>query len=231
MSTLGFRQVGEFTTQRPIARAIVNPLDKSTIVSIYPKDWDDVKETITPREFQVKGGTFDEPGLTIIKGAVYTRDDDADKPLQEIPVSSIQVCESLIRDYCVGLLGATVGSAQPGMFFVPGEITVKDVKTKFTADLVKAKERQDKWFENLVMIADSLWARGNQNPLMIWDEMRLAARTLGVTREWLSNYTPQELVKCFACGSMRNPLYPICPSCKNVDMTHERAKDIKIAAM
>lgn len=226
---VGLRQVGEFIQQRPIIRAIPNPLDKSTIVSIYPKDWEDRKETTQPYLFKVKGGTIDEPGLTLIKAATYTRDDDAEKPLQEIPISSIQMCESIIKDYCGSLLGATIGVAQPGMFFIPGEITTKDVKTKYTSDLIEAEKRQNQWFDNLVKLADSLWSKGGQNPLMIWSEMKFAAEQLGIDREWLRNYQHNEMVKCFACGSLRNPEYPICANCKNVDMTHPRAKDIKFA--
>lgn len=230
MNNVGLRQVGEFTQQRPIVRAIPNPLDKSTIVSIYPKDWEDTKETTQPSLFKIKGGTFDEPGLTLIKAATYTQDVDSEKPLQEIPISSIQMCESIIRDYCIGLLGASVGTAQPGLFFVPGEISVKDVKTKYTFDLIKAKERQDQWFDNLIKLADSLWSRGGQNPLMIWGEMKFAAEQLHVDRDWVKNYQHNEKVKCFACGSLRNPDYPICPTCKNIDNTHPRARDIKISA-
>lgn len=226
----GFRQVGEFGQQRPIIRAVPNPRDVSTIVCIYPKDWSDRKETLQPNEFHVKGGTFEEPGLTTIKTATYTQDNDPDKPLQEILLSSIQVSESIIRDYCIGLLGVSIGTAQPGMFFVPGEIKkIDEIKKNYFNDLLAAKLRQDKWFQSLIKIADALWSRSDGNPMMIWDEMRFAAEQLGVEREWVRQYSYIEKVRCFACGAQRDPRYPICPSCKTIDMSHEKAKDIVTA--
>jgi uncharacterized OB-fold protein len=38
-----------------------------------------------------------------------------------------------------------------------------------------------------------------------------------------------ELIRCNACGNLRNPQYPVCPTCKNVDMSHPLAKELKFA--
>jgi hypothetical protein len=228
-SPVGARQVGEFMQPRSLVRSIRNPMDKATIVSIYPREINDVKETIQPGKFKLPPGSFETPSITIVGPSSYWRDIDVEQPLLEIPVSATQIAESIITDYCNGYLAVSIGDAMPGLFYVPGALTIKEIKDKYSLDLTQAKFRQDKWYNILIRLADSLWARGNGNPLVIWDEMRMAARELGRDKPWLKDFQLQEMVRCFACGQMRNPDFPICQFCKNVDMSHPRAKDIKIA--
>lgn len=228
-SPLGARQVGEFMQPRTLIRSVRNPMDKATIVSIYPRDVNDVKETIQPGRFHLPAGTMKEPSITVVGPSSWWRDVDVDQPLLEIPVSAVQIAESIITDYCNGYLAVSIGDAMPGLFYMPGEFSLKEVKDKYSLNLAQAKLRQDKWFGTLIRLADSLWARSNGNPLVIWDEMRLAARELGRDKPWLKDFQYQEMVKCFACGALRNPEFPICSNCKNVDMTHPRAGEIKIA--
>jgi hypothetical protein len=229
--SVGMRQVGEFMQPRQMIRSVRNPMDKATIVSIYPKDIRDSKETIQPGKFHVPGGNMDKPSITVVGASSWWNDRDADLPLLEIPVSAVQIAESIIVDYCNGFLAASIGDAMPGLFYIAGELSLEDVKRKYSVELVNAKFRQDKWYNILVKLGDSLWARSNGNPLAIWDEMRLAARELGRDKPWLKDFQAKEMVRCFACGALRDPDFPICSNCKNVDMEHPRAKDIRIAQM
>src|SRR4029077_4532765 len=138
--------------------------------------------------------------------------------LLEIPVGSIQVAESIIRDYCNGMLGCNMGDSMPCLLFVLGEHTAMEIKLKYKTKLDEVKAKQDNWYRILVRLADSLWSRTSGNPLAIWDEMRLAARSLNLNdKPWLKDYQQAELVRCFACGNMRNESYPICPTCKTID--------------
>lgn len=230
MGEVGSRQVGQFPDrQRRVNRIVPNPMDRSTIVSIYPKEINDVKETTQPSKYCVPAGSFEDPTVVVVGPSVWQQDYDADKPIQEIPCSSIQVAESVIRDYCIGLLGVEIGVAQPGMFFIPGSLTKVEIKTKYTAKLLEAQSRQDNWYRILVRLADSLWARGNGNPLIIWDEMRMAARSLGYdSKPWLKDMQMSEMTRCFACGSLKNPEYPVCLNCRIVDPNHPKAKDLKV---
>ncbi len=227
----GFRQVGEFGHNRTTIRTVRNPLDKATIVSIYPKALNEVKETLFPGRFHVPAGRYGSPSVTVIGPSSWWRDIDIEQPLLEIPVSSVQIAQSIIVDYCNGFLGCNMADLMPGLFFIPGEFTVEQVKKDYSLKLTEAKFKQDAWFSVLIRLANSLWARSNGNPLVIWDEMRMAARELGKEDvPWLKMDVQMNLVKCFACGGLRDPAYPICPSCKNVDMDHPRAKDIKLAS-
>jgi hypothetical protein len=214
---------------RRTIRSEVNPYDKSTVVSIYPKHIHEEKVTIQPGVFDIKPGTFEKPSLLVVGSSSWWRDVDPEQPLLEIPVSSLQVADSIVKDYCNAMIGSNMGDSMPGLFYVPGEVNVEKVKKEYSHLLQRAKERQENWYKHLVKLGDALWARANGNPLAIAEDMRLASNELGYQREWTKNYQAAELVKCFACGSLRNSLYPICPSCKVVDKTHPAAKELIFA--
>lgn len=223
-------QVGEFPglnqTNRRTIRAPVNPLDKSTIVSILPKPIAERKPTIQPGFFELKPGTFEHPSILVVGTSSWWREIDENQPLLEIPVSSVQVADSIVRDYCNGLLACNMADQMPGLFYLPGEFTVERVKKDFTPLLISARDKQKKWYMELIRIADILWSRSNGNPLSISDDARLACKELNIqNKPWLGDMQAMELVRCIACGSLRNPAYPICQSCHAI-VDKEKAKEL-----
>lgn len=222
----GFPGLGN---QRRTIRAPVNPLDKSTVVSIYPKEILEVKHTIEPGKFYISKGSYDNPAILVVGPSSWWRDVDDTQPLLEIPQSSIQIADSIVKDYCNGLLGCNMGEAMPGLFYVPGEHTLQSLKKSFQHELDKAKKRQETFYSALIRLADSLWARSNGNPLAVSDDMRLAAKELNLTtqKDWMKDFTMVDMIRCKACGSLRNPEYPVCPTCKAID-DPERAKTLNI---
>lgn len=225
--------VGQFPgidAHRRVIRAPTNPLDRSTVVSIFPKEIDEVKHTIQPGRFLIPAGTYEKPGILVVGPSSWWREIDEDQPMLEIPQSSIQIADSLVKDYCNGLLGYNVGEASPGMFYIPGNFTVEQIKKDYKGELDKALTRQRNWYQMLVKLGDSLWARSNGNPLAISDDMRLAARELGQSvKDWMKDFSMVEMVRCIACGALRNPAYPICANCKHIDESHPSAKTMKFA--
>ena len=211
-------QVGEFpgfnNANRRTIRAPVNPLDKSTVVSILPKLISERKATIQPGVFELLPGNFDKPSLLIVGSSSWWREVDEGQPLLEIPVSSVVIADSIVRDYCNGLLACDMGERMPGLFYIPGEYTVDKLRKEHLPLLLKAKEQQKKWYMELIKLADVLWSRSNGNPLSISDDARLACKELNITaKPWLGDLQTMELVRCIACGSLRNPAFPICQSC------------------
>lgn len=214
--------------QRRAIRASVNPMDKSTIVSIYPREISEKKETIFPGDFHLTAGSYSHPSILVVGPSSWWRELDDEQPLLEIPVSSIQVADSVVKDYVNGLLAVTIGEATPGLFFLPAEHTVEEVKTKYKALLDKANTSQRSWFQALVRLADGLWANTNRNPLAISDHMRLAASELGMQdKEWLKDFKTVAMVRCVACGALRNPEFPVCQTCKAI-ADPEAAKKLNI---
>jgi hypothetical protein len=214
---------------RRTIRSDPNPLDKATLVSIFPREILEIKPTIQPGTFHIASGTYEKPAILIIGTSSWWKELEDNQPLLEITHGSIAVADSIIKDYCNGLLGCNMGNQMPGLFFVPGEHTVATIIKDKKPLLDRAQENQKRWFEELVKMADGLWARSQGNPLAIWDIMRIAARDLGKDKPWIKDYQVAELVPCKACGSLRNKLYPVCANCKSVDQTHPGAKDLKFA--
>jgi hypothetical protein len=213
--------VGEFPginqANRRTIRAPVNPLDKSTIVSILPKRISERKATIQPGVFEILPGNFDSPSILIVGTSSWWREVDEHQPLLEIPVSSVQVADSIVKDYCNGLLACNMSDQMPGLFYVPGDFTVERLKKEHQPLLLSAKAKQKKWFLELIRIADILWSRSSGNPLSISDDARLACRELNIqSKPWLGDVQQAELVRCVACGSLRNAQFPICQTCKAI---------------
>lgn len=219
---------GQADLRRRTVRAAVNPMDKSTVVSIFPKEIDEVKHTISPGRFTISPGSYDKPSVLVVGTSSWWREIDEEQPLLEIPVSSVQIADSIVKDYCNGILGCNMSDAMPGMFYIPGSYTVNDIKKSYSGELDKALIRQRNWYSLLVRLADSLWARSNGNPLAISDDMRMAAKELNLqTKDWMKDFQMVDMVRCKACGSLKNPLYPVCPVCRAIDNT-ELAKELGI---
>src|SRR5258706_9506503 len=113
---------------RQTVRAPVNPLDKSTVVSIYPRAIEETKYTIQPGVFKIPAGSYKEPSTLVVGPSSWWKELDESQPLLEIPVSSITIADSIVRDYCNGILCCNMGDATPGLFFIPGEHTVTQIQ-------------------------------------------------------------------------------------------------------
>lgn len=225
-------QVGAFPGIRELRRRTVrqpvNPMDKATVVSIYPKAIEEVKHTIEPGRFAIAAGSYEKPALLVVGPSSWWREIDEEQPLLEIPVSSIQIADSVVRDYCNGILGSNMGDIMPGLFYVAGEHTIESIRKSFQKELDKAKIKQHKFYTLLVTLADALWARSQGNPLAISDDMRMAARELNLTetKDWMRDFKMVNMVRCKACGSLKNPDYPICSSCHFPDPDHPMTKQL-----
>jgi len=219
---------GLVSSRRRTVRAHVNPMDKATIVSIYPKEINEIHATVQPGRFHVDAGTYDKPALLVVGPSSWWKEIDEEQPLLEIPNSSIQVADAVVRGYCSGLLACNMGSSMPGVFWIPGEFDLLTVKTKHKDKLEKAKDNQTRWFANLVKLGDGLWARTNGNPLVIDDNMRLAARALDLSgKEWMKDFHMMQKIPCTACGTPRNPEFPVCSSCHAI-IDQAKAKELGI---
>lgn len=202
---------------RRTVRGPVNPLDKTTVVSVYPKEIRQRFDTVDPPEYFVPGGTPENPGLLVVGSGSTWQDIDPDRPLIEVPLSSPVIAEAIVRDSCNTLYGADPGQA-PGLFFILGDVKLPTVLKDYKAEIAKAVAKQNNWYNFLIRIADSLWARSNGNPLAISDDMRFAANQLNkMDKDWLKDFQAVEKVRCAACGSFKDPKYPICAFCKYGD--------------
>lgn len=201
---------------RRTVRSQPNPLDKATIVSVFPKKIVERKETTQPGIFTIEAGNEKDPAILVVGPSSWWRDGGEDMPLIEITNSSVQVAESIVKDYCNGFPEINE-NAGPGLFFIVGECTVEDVKEKYKKALTDAITKQKNWFNNLIAMADKDWAQNNGNPRAISDLSKMAAKALNLTdRAWMKATLQAQYIACAACGNQRNPAYPICPSCNRI---------------
>ena len=204
-------------TKRNAIPAQRNPLDKCTIVSLYPRDIVEVKHTLTPGKFKVPGGSSENPGILVVGSSSWWKDAGDDTSLIEILVGSILIAESIIRDYCNGLIECDMGDSMPGMFFVLGEHDQQDILHNYQDKIKIYEAKQRNWFTRIIAVADSLWAKTNGNPFSIPDDARIGAELLGKKdRPWMGSFRTVEVIACVACCQMRNPQFPVCPACHNI---------------
>lgn len=210
--------VGEFPLgKRNIAvRMPVNPLDKATVVSIYPWDIEEIKPTMQPGKFYIPKGSYSNPSVLILGPSSWWRDVDEGDNSIEIPTSAILMADSIVRDYCLGTIEVQFGIAQPGLFYIAGAKKSFDIIKEHKDLLDNALAMQTRWYEALIKLGDSLWARSRGNPLAIDDRMRTAARELKRDKPWIADFQMVELIPCVACGNLRNPAFPVCHHCNRV---------------
>jgi hypothetical protein len=202
---------------RRTVRSTPNPLDKSTIVSIFPERVEEFKATIMPGNFVIEPGSYDKPSLLVVEPSSWWKELDQNQPLLEIQVSSILIADSIIKDWCNGLFECNMSTAGPGLFFVPGNKSVADIKKDHKDMLDSVAVRQKNWYISLIRAADNLWASTNGNPRSISRHMKLAAQELQMKdKPWLKDFTTLELKNCPACGVLRNDAFPMCANCKTI---------------
>jgi hypothetical protein len=222
-------QVGAFPNlkqaMRKTIRGPVNPLDLSTLVSIYPKPIQFKNVTLSPGRWFLPAGDMDNISTLTIGPSSWWRDVGPDEPLIEIVQSSVQIAESLVKDYLGGMFACNMHDSMPGLFFVPGAFTAAEVREKYNHLLQDALNKQLNYWKALIKFGDALWARSNGNPLCISDEMRMAAKFLGSQdKDWMRDHHNTGMIRCFACGTFKNPEYPICQACRSIDPGHPKAK-------
>jgi hypothetical protein len=214
MAIAGFTLEG---MNRRTIRTPVNPLDKSSVVSIYPREIMEIKPTLQPGYFNIKPGTYDKPSILIVGPSSWWKELDPDQPMLEVPVGSVQIAESIVKDFANGLFCCDMGANMPGLFFVPGELTLDKLKKDYKVLLDEALAKQRNWFAALVKAADMLWARSNGNPLSISDDMRLAALELQLSdKPWIKDFKTMKLENCPACGELYDSNYPMCRHCRTI---------------
>lgn len=207
-----------FGNKRTI-RSPKNPMDVATIVSMYPRDIRETKETIIPGTFVIPKGSYDKPTVVPVRTSSWFKEMEAGQPDFEVTCSSVEIADSLVKDYCGGLFKVTMPDIMPALFWVPGEYTLPQLmlheqhKQKFLI----AKIRQIEWYRELVTEADRLWAQHNGNPRVIWEMMKVAAEELELRdKPWMKDVESYRLVNCPACGAPRKEDFPICATCGTI---------------
>ena len=202
-----------------------NPMDKTTIVSVYPREIIDTKPTLFPSRFIIPPAPQDSFSLLVISGASYFIPSPIDKqPPTEVQVNSMMLAESILHD-SIPSMNLVSATHRPGVFAIPGEFNKTTILKYVHADgrsfqqlINEAKEWQQSYWTDIMNEADYFWSSSNGNPKAIPEDAKLAAKILGIekTKPWMSNVVASELINCRFCGEMINPNFPICKHCHHV---------------
>ena len=179
--------------------------DKSTIVSLYPKDIP-VREyhTVFPGKFKIPYGTLEAPGTLVIGVSTFTKTVPETDESIEVPVGSSDMAASILNDYFKSL-EANGANARPGIFYVEGAYDSKSIMKhpEWNARSKDAITKQLAWYKILIKKADVNWSRTRGNPLSISNDARVAAELLGLKEKpWMNDFKTMEMVAC----KFRNPI-------------------------
>lgn len=228
----------------PIGRRVIfplpkNPADKATVVSVFPKEIDEVKPTIFPRRFIIPAAEKDDFSLLVLNGASYYTPSLVDKqPAREIQINAAELARSICDDYLNSTWLASRNSRCPGVFWIVGEWDKKSIHKYVEAGTLRTFDQllehyrniQKAWFTEVMNAADAFWASTNGNPKSIPEDARIAATLLGLenTKPWMTNVVQSELENCPSCGEMINMVYPVCRYCHAV-IDPAKAKELNLS--
>lgn len=187
-------------------------MSKATVVSCVPFPIMEHKP-VNPGTFIIKAAKISqgEIEILVLDDASFNLRLDDTRGNFTVPVLSHQLAKSLINDYTEGFIEVTL-DARPGLFFVEGEFTAKEIKEKFPEKVQEALRIQTNWFKKLVDRADDDWAKFGQKRA-ISDIQRFAAAAINVDRPWMHVKEDVKIETCPGCGTRIAPNVAVCASC------------------
>jgi len=187
---------------------------KATVVSIFPLEIAEPKPGLYPGYFVIPAAPFGELSYLIVGDAVYYQETKNDIPTA-VKVPFHTVADSIVMDFIRSHIGRIVEVAEPGVFWVPGAYDSQEaIRRAYPDKIALAENRQKKWFEELVKIADDTYSRTRRHT-SVSTLQRIAAQYLGVARPWVLR-TNDSANTCPFCKA-ETPYGAVkCPNCREI---------------
>jgi hypothetical protein len=184
----------------------------ATLVSYYPLEFREFVPFLYPSEYIIPPSNGKDPQILVIEDGFYIVDNRnvENAPGMRIEVPAERIAYSLINDFRLSSAHATE-TAYPAIFYVPEKVDVPTLLKKYNGLIQESLQAQKNWFRRLVQVADDNWQRYRMHR-MITDLERLAAKTLGLDREWLNVLV--ELENCPACNTKVSKNQVVCHQCR-----------------
>jgi len=172
---------------------------------------------VVPNSIKVIGGSPEKPALTYVDSGRFGVYLDADRGSFPVAVSADKIAESVVNDYCTTLL-AYSEDAGPAILAFPEVVTEKDLTSKYSKLVQEALDRQQRWYKQLVALADDDWSRHRRHAT-ISNLQREAARSLKLEREWLFliEDTKVDVTQIHLCPACKAPVVvgaSVCQVCR-----------------
>jgi hypothetical protein len=194
-----------------------------TVISLLPYPLKETKPAIIPGYFQIPAAVGNLPGVLPVGDSIHWLESPFPRqPPIKMTENSRSVAKAIVNDFIEAQLGLDSDSA-PGLFYVDGHFTAREVQLKFPTRLEEYTLRQKKWFLTLVRIADDDWAQHHVHK-MISDLQRYAAKALGLERDWLGTSLDAIMTPCPMCSGLVNPTAIVHAECGYIMKPAEHAR-------
>jgi len=204
-------------------------MSEATLISIVPFPIVEFKPGIYPGYFEIPGARGDDkPVILNIGDSVFHVEIDENRSVTVKCVAE-DMARSIVNDYLTSNLSySEENDAMPGLFWKAGRYELADVLRKFSDDLILARNRQNRWFQELVKMADDDWEKTRQHKF-ISDMQRYACKSLKLERPWIIIPKVGEgFKKCVACATAIPEEAIVCPNCRCI-LNHEKWAMLKFA--
>lgn len=190
---------------------------KSTVVSMIHIPLTEEKPGLIPNVFRIPAGSPEKPSVTHISAAkhhVYLDDTRGSLPVRD---ASYEVARSIVEDYITAQPYISEG-IYPGLFWVPGALSLEDIKEEFPELLTAAHIAHKRWTEKHLKAADDDYAR-YQKHNVVSDFQRALAKMNNLDprkHPWMNISDTMAQLSCPGCGNMTIPGVAMCGICKTV---------------
>jgi hypothetical protein len=190
---------------------------KATVISLFPMPISEFKPGLYPGYFTMPAAPLGDFTYLVVGDALFYTENKNEQVLTVRTPFHI-LAESIVHDFQENHIGRIVGDwetgAEPGLFFVPGGYESKNDIRKEHDELISYREEmQNRWFGELVKIADDSFQRTNRTSA-VSQLQRLAARRLNIQRPWSLDITGQD--KCPFCKQGLPYGAVKCPTCREI---------------
>lgn len=188
---------------------------KATIVSLLPWEINENKGAgLSPGHFIIPAAPKNGLSVLVVGDSKYHIYIDSDRGSLEQVETALKMAESIVQDYIKSIpFGQGVG--KPGLFFVPGPLSVEDVKKYHAKKLEQYQKSNKEWMNVLIKLSDDEWSKNRQRQA-IPDICRYSAHALGLDREWARDAVVEETKACKFCTSPIAVSAIICPNCRQI---------------
>lgn len=205
------------------APKISKSMGNCTVVSLMPLPLMETKPQIMPGYFQIPPAKYGDLQVLQVGESIHWMD----SPFHGMPAVKLTeppkaIAKSIVNDFIEGQLGTDTDTA-PGLFWVEGHWSAQEIKERYPELVANAKARQDRWFVNLIRLADDDWEQNHQHR-MISDIQRRAAKSLGMAREWINVALDAAMLQCPMCKELVRPDAVVHASCGYILKPKEHAE-------
>ena len=200
-----------------------------TVISLVPVHICEEKPGLFPPRFVIEESDCVIPQVLHISSATHYVYLDEARGMLQVKDPSDVVAKAIVQDFCTSQIGVDDDSG-PALWWIDERLNADEVLTNQKNVIGEKKARQQRWFVNLVRMADDDWTRYHKH-VVISDFQRKIATILGLdpeAHEWMAPLALQDgrVDLCPFCGSAIVKTAVICSSCHQV-INYKRKMEIE----